>query len=88
MAEKHSRLTAGQRAAGTALALQLLMALVTTGLAAAYVVSEADWIPPLAGAALLATVIACVVAMFRVREESRERREAERSLSAIGRPEE
>jgi hypothetical protein len=71
---KRSRLTARQRAAGKALAVQLLMALVTTGLAAAYVVSAADWIPPLAGAALLATVISWVATTFRIRAESRGKR--------------
>jgi len=55
-------------------------ALITTMLAGAYVVSGAGWIPPIAAIALLATVASWLVSIVRIRAESRERRDVERSL--------
>jgi hypothetical protein len=83
MTAKPSRLTARQWAAGKALAVQLLLVIVTTALAAAYAVSEAGWIPPLATAALIATIISAVITFWRTRAETLEREDVERSLSRL-----
>lgn len=74
------RFTAKQWAAGKALAVQLALVVATTLLAAAYIVTGAGWLPPLAGAFLVATMIACVVAILRARAEALERRQVRRSL--------
>jgi predicted benzoate:H+ symporter BenE len=77
------RVTGKQWAAGKALAAQLALALVATALAAGYVLTEAAWIPPLAGVALLATVVCSFVTARRIREESRERQAVERMLAEL-----
>jgi CHASE2 domain-containing sensor protein len=78
-----SRTTAKQRAAARALVVQLGLALSSTGLAAGYVVTDSGWIPPVAGAALIATAFSSVITRWRIREEAHEDREVERALRGL-----
>jgi len=83
MTRRPLRVTGTQWAAGQALAAQLALALIATALAAGYLLTDAAWIPPLAGVALLATAVCSWVSARRIREESRERRDVERMLAEL-----
>ena len=75
-----TRFTVKQWAAGKALAVQLAMVVLTMTASFAYALTDKRWLAVLAGACLLATLIAWGIAVWRIRAEVLERRQVRRSL--------